>query len=237
MRSVVYAQVVGRRNYRYFVCFVVSVTSLSAFVCISCGWVVYLRSLTIDPCAADSLHNETDATTTTHAAYRPPKHPPAGTIDPPTAAGDAGDQPDPWCHDDFLTNLIEAIAAEPMIAGLSIYAGAVRYIYILMGSQSTPERCVRTDGGLHRNQSIVARVLPSTTTNPCVARVLSGVTTNPSVARALPAIPSPVSDRLRVGCFPQLFFGPFCLCTYPLRPIHARDRIAQSTPDFGPNLP
>lgn len=117
-----YEQVVGRRNYRYFVCFVVSVTSLAAFVCISCGWVIYLRGQTMDPCGA--LFNDTDT-----APHRPPKQPPAGSRDPPSAAEGAdrfdASQPDPWCHDDFLTNLIQACAAEPTIAVLSIYAGVL----------------------------------------------------------------------------------------------------------------
>ena len=93
------AQVVGRRNYRFFIAYVNSVSSLAAFVCLSCGWVVYTVAHASDPCADRAANvNETELG---HRADSLPE--------PDTYHGqdDAHGGAAPWCHDDFLSKLVE----------------------------------------------------------------------------------------------------------------------------------
>lgn len=105
-RSKLSAQVVGRRNYRYFIAYVNSVTSLAAFVCVSCGWVVYTVANESDPCATleTSSRNETDQTSHAVDSLSDP-----ATIHGQDALNPGGSQ-DPshesWCHDDFLSLLV-----------------------------------------------------------------------------------------------------------------------------------
>ena len=88
--------VVGRRNYRWFVGFVVSVTSLAGFVVLSCGFLLHEEAQTIDPCAD---YNTTATTVPAHGRAHS------------------------WCRGDFATLLADAVAAQPLAAGLAFYAG------------------------------------------------------------------------------------------------------------------
>jgi hypothetical protein len=97
-------QVVGRRNYRYFVGYVNSVTSLAAFVCLSCGWVVYAAAQTIDPCATDAGAAVND---TGYGLHHAPAPSPAAPLHHENSGGTSDHSSERWCHDDFLSRLIE----------------------------------------------------------------------------------------------------------------------------------